>query len=183
MTKKMTSDEITDVQDAPHAFSSRDISNTIAAALTHRTVLPNRRPSVTTEAVWRTGDATHRFTITVGFSNTGRPFEVFADNAKGDMAAMLSDACVWASLCLQFGATPAYLAKSLGRVPAWVNGALGEVSASPLGVIAEVIMEVVARDHAPDAVGSSPEVHVDDLRGDVGPRRDGPVAGAIRGVW
>jgi hypothetical protein len=106
-----------------------------------RQQLPSRRPSITTDATWHTGEASHRFTVTVGYDDAGQPREVFADNAKGAMAAVISDACVLASLAMQFGATPADLAKSIGRIPAWVNGAEGEQPASPIGVIIATIVE------------------------------------------
>ena len=103
-----------------------------------RTPLPNRRPSVTTDTTW---DG-HAFTVTVGFDADGNPRDVFADNAKGAMQATISDACVWASIAMQHGATPQDLAKSLGRIPAWINGTEGEGPASPIGAIAAAIMAV-----------------------------------------
>jgi len=54
----------------------------------------------------------------------------------GQMADTIRDACVWASLLLQYGCTD--LAKSLGRVPDYTGA---ETAASPLGVIAECVRE------------------------------------------
>jgi hypothetical protein len=100
-----------------------------------REILPDRRPSVTVTVEWNG----HSFPVTIGFDPaTGRPCEVFADVSKGDdVQRVASDACVWASLGLQWGMTPADLAKSLGRVPSWQ----GEVPASPLGAVVEAIMQ------------------------------------------
>ena len=103
-----------------------------------RTALPNRRHSTTVDTTW---DG-HAFTVTVGFDSAGFPREVFADNAKGAMQAVISDACVWASIAMQHGATPQDLAKSLGCIPAWVNGAEGDGPASPIGAIAAAIAGV-----------------------------------------
>ena len=139
----MTPDQIAAVQAAPHAFSSRDISATIAAAMatsSSRQPLPPRRQSITVSADWNG----HAFTVTIGFDADGQPREVFADNAKGDMQAVISDACVWASIAMQFGAGPGDLAKSLGRIPSWSDGEAGEGPASPIGAIAAAILAVVA---------------------------------------
>ena len=103
-----------------------------------RTPLPNRRPSVNVTTTWQG----HAFTVTVGFGPDDKPREVFADNAKGAMQATISDACVWASIAMQHGATPQDLSKSLGRIPAWINGTEGEGPASPIGAIAAAIEAV-----------------------------------------
>lgn len=102
----------------------------------NRKALPHRRPNVTVEADWQG----HPLTITIGFHpKTGKPCEVFADALRGgQMAETIRDACVWASLILQSGGTPADLAKSLGRVPDYTGE---ERAASPLGIIAQTIME------------------------------------------
>ena len=106
-----------------------------------RTQLPNRRPNATVSIEW----SGHIFTVTVGFDpETGRILEVFADRPKIDgMSAILSDACVWASIAMQHGVTPAELAKSLGEVPVLgaPKGATGP--ASPLGAIVEAILSEV----------------------------------------
>lgn len=106
-----------------------------------RTVLPTRRPSETLSCDWRG----HAITVTIGYyPDTGRVAEVFADVAGGgQMQAVLSDACVWASLALQHGATPAALLKSVGMEPAAVirDGQIVTVDgpASPLGAIAAAL--------------------------------------------
>ena len=96
-----------------------------------RQALPSRRPNVTADTDWQG----HAFAVTVGFDGEGRPQEVFANHAKGDMAATLADACVVISIALQHGVTPNDLAKSLGSVPAWVNGEQVNAPASPVGTI------------------------------------------------
>lgn len=100
-----------------------------------RQPLPTRRPNLTTATDWQG----HAFTVTVGFDLQGFPREVFAQHAKGDMAAMLADACVLISIGLQHGIAPEALAKSMGTVPAWVNGAETTAPASPVGTILAVI--------------------------------------------
>ncbi len=102
-----------------------------------RRALPDRRPSLTTVVHWNG----HSVAVTVGLHpETGTPLEVFADTAPGgQMQWVIADACVIISLALQFGATPAELAKSLGRVPVlWAEGETQP--ASPLGAIVEAIM-------------------------------------------
>lgn len=106
-----------------------------------RTALPNRRPNITTEALWKD----HLITVTVGFDQAGQPREVFANTLRGgDMAAALADACVLVSIALQHGIPAAALAKSLGRVPAIRDGEMGEAPASPIGTILQCIAEVTA---------------------------------------
>lgn len=101
-----------------------------------RSALPNRRPSVTAETIWTAQDGSaHPFTVTIGFDPQGKPQEVFANHAKGALAAMLADACVLVSIALQHGITPDALGKSLGRVPVWD----ADAPASPLGTIIEEI--------------------------------------------
>lgn len=106
-----------------------------------RQTLPNVRSNVTRVVHW---DG-HDFTVTIGLDpETWRPVEVFADAGKGgDMHVTIADACVWASLLLQFGAEPADLRKSLGEVPV-LGAPKGTVGpASPLGAIADAILAEV----------------------------------------
>ena len=105
--------------------------------MTHRAILPNRRPSTTAETEW----AGHRITVTIGLHpTTGEPMEIFADLENGgDIASVCRDAAVALSLALQHGASPAALDKTMTRVPAWVNGAEAQAPASPIGtIIAEI---------------------------------------------
>lgn len=106
-----------------------------------RAALPNCRSNVTRTVHW---DG-HEFTVTIGLDPvTWQPAEVFADTAKGgQMHVTIADACVWASIAMQHGVTPAELAKSLGKVP--VPGAPKGTTgpASPLGAIVEAIMAEV----------------------------------------
>ena len=103
-----------------------------------RATLPTRRMNATTLAKW----SGHSFTVTIGFDDQGRPMEAFADHAKGDMAAMLADACVVISLALQHGITTTDLTKSLGTVPDWVNGKQVDAPASPIGAIVGILREM-----------------------------------------
>lgn len=104
-----------------------------------RAALPNARSNVTRAVHWEG----HEFTVTIGLDPvTWQPAEVFADTAKGgQMHVTIADACVWASIAMQHGVTPAELAKSLGEVPVLgaPKGTTGP--ASPLGAIVAAIIE------------------------------------------
>lgn len=104
-----------------------------------RANLPPRRSNVTRAVHWEG----HEFTVTIGLDPvTWQPAEVFADTAKGgQMHVTIADACVWASIAMQNGVTPAELAKSLGEVPVLgaPKGTTGP--ASPLGAIVAAIIE------------------------------------------
>ncbi len=104
-----------------------------------RANLPPRRSNVTRAVHWEG----HEFTVTIGLDPvTWQPAEVFADTAKGgQMHVTIADACVWASIAMQHGVTPAELAKSLGEVPVLgaPKGTTGP--ASPLGAIVAAIIE------------------------------------------
>ena len=105
-----------------------------------RVPLPSRRPNATS-TIWH---GAHQFTVTVGFGPDGTPKEVFADGPKSgtDLRHLLADACVWASLLLQFGATTDDLRRSLGRVPVTLReGDEAMAAASLLGAIADLIAE------------------------------------------
>ena len=106
-----------------------------------RATLPNVRSNVTRTVHWEG----HEFSVTIGFDpDTWQPAEVFADTQKGgQMHVTIADACVWASIAMQHGVTPADLAKSLGEVPV-IGAPKGTVGpASPLGAIVEAIMQEV----------------------------------------
>ncbi len=104
-----------------------------------RAALPHRRSNVTRTVHWEG----HEFTVTIGLDpQTWQPAEVFADTAKGgQMHVTIADACVWASIAMQHGVTPAELAKSLGEVPVLgaPEGTMGP--ASPIGAIVAAIIE------------------------------------------
>ena len=110
-----------------------------------RTPLPNRRQSITIDALW----GKHPITISVGFKpkeghpwHLGSALEVFADTSKGgDMQSVLDDACTVISLALQHGIAPLDLGKSLGTMPVMVGERVTEGPASPLGVIIAAIMQ------------------------------------------
>lgn len=124
-----------------------------------RTPLPTRRPCVTVDTIVNNA----KVTISVGFDPaTGEATEAFADIAKGsDLQHMLSDACVAASVALQYGVPLDALEHSLGRVPAWVQqgGAMtsGEAPASPVGAVLETIRKVAAGVAAPGYFGGDAE--------------------------
>ena len=136
----MNRDQIEEIARAPWAYASADLSDALRASLAMpaRAELPQRRMNATAQAHW----SGHSFTVCIGFDDAGTTREVFADHAKGDMAAMLADACVLISIALQHGITPADLGKSLGTVPDWINGAKVDAPASPIGAIIAIIADV-----------------------------------------
>lgn len=107
--------------------------------------LPDRRPAVTRDVVYRAGVAAHAFTVTVGFCpHTGRALEVFAGGRTGtEMAAFIADACVTVSKLLQRGETARALYGSLHMTPVAVFDGEEErlVPASVLGAIVAAIIE------------------------------------------
>lgn len=107
------------------------------AGMSVRETLPNRRRNETVSINYNG----HEMAVTVGFSDDGRPLEVFANVAKTgtEIAHMVADACVIISLALQYGATPQALSKSLGRVPDVARGEDAEKAASILGEIVAVV--------------------------------------------
>ena len=107
-----------------------------------RAALPTRRRNATADAIWTAPDGSaHAFAVCAGFDDHGRPREVFANHAKGAMAATLADACVLISIALQHGIPPDALAKSLGQVPSW-PGNDATSPASPIGTILAAIAEM-----------------------------------------
>jgi hypothetical protein len=109
-----------------------------------RTTLPNRRPCVTVDTAINGA----KITIGVGFHpDTGQALEAFADVARGtDQQHTLSDACVTASVALQYGVPLDALEHSMGRVPAWVQDgaamALGDAPASPVGAVLATVRSI-----------------------------------------
>ena len=88
----------------------------MTSAVPHRRRLPNRRPSETRTLTV----GNHAFAASVGFDPAdGRPREIFLDGAKSgaELAAILDDANMVISICLQHGISAAGLAKSVARVP------------------------------------------------------------------
>ena len=85
-----------------------------AATPTHRQRLPNRRENETVGLVF---DG-HRYHVTIGFAQDGRPLEVFCHGGKvgSGMNLILDDACVALSLLLQHGIEPRDLGHSMGRL-------------------------------------------------------------------
>lgn len=126
-----------------------------------RTRLPNRRPSVTRELEF----AGKKYLVSAGFDTVERPtrcigpkqeqviLEVFITGAKTgqDVQSIIEDASVLISLALQYGATPAAIAKSMGRVPTGPvspadldrsDGPPDRVPASIIGAVADLLVEM-----------------------------------------
>ena len=89
--------------------------------MTDRTRLPNRRPNTThhLEVGPSASGAYSKFEVTFGHDPaSGKIKEVFVTQNKigSDVDAMLSDAAILASRCLQAGMTVTELAGSMGRL-------------------------------------------------------------------
>lgn len=84
------------------------------------------------------------YTICVGYDFSGMPREVFVDGPKAgsSMDALLSDACILASIALQYGAQPSELRHSLGMVPAFHEGRETQVRASLIGVLVDALVPI-----------------------------------------
>jgi len=112
-------------------------------AKTHRTRLPDRRPSLTRKVVWATEASEHRFFVTLGVDPvTGALLEVFyADGQRtgSQLQHTIQDACVLISLLLQHGVAPEAIGKSLSTAPV-----MGEPRpATVVGAIVEALQEGV----------------------------------------
>lgn len=127
-----------------------------------RTRLPNRRPSVTREIDF----GNRRFAVTAGFDvpDGGQQIilrEVFAKGASSgdakegqELTNIIDDASVAISIALQYGATPAALAKSMGRLPSAPvmpadldrsdGGAPAREPASIIGAIVDLLVALEA---------------------------------------
>lgn len=104
--------------------------------MTQRTLLPDRRPAVTTDAIW----LGRPIQITVGYDLAGVAREVFATGPKegSDLAHMLADLCVIVSVALQYDVPAAALAKSAGTVPE------RDGSNSPASVVGVILSTVTS---------------------------------------
>jgi hypothetical protein len=103
--------------------------------------LPSRRVAET-HAIAFNGRA---YLVTVGRYEDGRIGEVFASASKqgSHIEAMLSNACVLASLALQHGASPADMARSMLRVPAMADAfGSGVAPACPVAAVVDLLAEL-----------------------------------------
>ena len=75
--------------------------------------LPDRRQGITQAVTWRGTP----LTVQLGFDGAGAVREIFINGAKGgsDVEALFDDACILASILLQYGVSPEELAQHLGR--------------------------------------------------------------------
>lgn len=109
-----------------------------------RTVLPNRRQSVTEKITYRSASGgEHEYLVSFGLHD-GCVMECFASGDKpgSDMQALLNDACIAISVLLQYGTSADAIASMFGE-----NRAEGEISgppASPLGAIARAAAAIDA---------------------------------------
>ncbi len=102
-----------------------------------RQKLPNRRENESFSVEW----AGKNWSFYIGFDpRSGKPLEVFADGAKigSDYQAVIDDACVLLSHCLQNGMTPQQLSAALSRE----SIEPGALAASLLGLITDVLYRV-----------------------------------------
>ncbi|MBV7408174.1 hypothetical protein [Maritimibacter sp. DP1N21-5] len=106
-----------------------------------RTRIAPRRPAVTRDVEWSTGNGSQFFSLTLGYDpETGQLAEVFYSDGQrvgSQLQHEISDGCVLISLLLQHGATPAEIGRSLSRVP--VMGT--DQPASVIGAIAKTLAE------------------------------------------
>jgi len=99
-----------------------------------RTRLPDRRPSLTTPVrVPMDGGKEIEITITVGFADREmrEPREVFCNDFKAgtSLHAIVMDACILLSRCLQHGDHPAELARTCCQPPSLVGAIAACVAA------------------------------------------------------
>lgn len=149
-------DEIQSIARAPWVFGSADITAAMVDLSRNplRQKLPERRRNETVNSEWTAPDeSVHTFAISVGVDVSGRVLEVFANHAKGSLAAILADICVVISIALQYGIPPEALAKSLGCINAWPEGI---APASPVGTIIATICAAEVPPMPPVAVGLDP---------------------------
>lgn len=75
--------------------------------------IKNRRVSMTLQ----TDLNGHAAAVTIGYDQRERPFEVFVslEKSKGDLEAIVQDACILASKLMQRGVDIKELSKSIGR--------------------------------------------------------------------
>lgn len=105
-----------------------------------RNTLPNRRHCVTASTVWQG----HPIEVSVGFDPaTGDVVEAFADIAKGgQMQHTLSDACIIASIAMQYGASLDEMQKTLGSEKLSVDGRAFVEPTSPIGAALQAVRMV-----------------------------------------
>lgn len=103
--------------------------------------LPSRRPS-DTHAIEFAG---RTYRVTVGYYHDGRIGEVFASGGKegSHIDAMLSNACVLASVAMQHGVRPSELARSMLRVPAFADAfGAGVAPACPVAAVVDLLADL-----------------------------------------
>jgi len=101
--------------------------------------LPNRRQGINRTLEWKG----QTFDICIGFDHAGEAREVFVNDAGktgSDVKAILDDAAVLISLCLQSGIDAVALYKSLGRES---HTATGEPSDDPSSLLGEIVATVI----------------------------------------
>jgi hypothetical protein len=106
--------------------------------MTDRERLPERRYSETLKFTHDTYVGPHKYIITVGFYEDGRPGEIFMNTEMkaGSLAdATVADAAVAASLALQYGCPLDVLRAAMKRAP----------SGEPMGPLAHALDAVSVR--------------------------------------
>tara|TARA_Y100000310_G_scaffold330183_1_gene401413 strand:- start:3844 stop:4233 length:390 start_codon:yes stop_codon:yes gene_type:complete len=97
--------------------------------------------TVTIDLPTATPNIQQKIEVTLGFYEDNRIGEVFITSGKEgtDIKALLGDASVLASLCLQYGVPPAVIVNTLGRVPLGgdMNGPTRPES--PIGAAMELV--------------------------------------------
>lgn len=103
-----------------------------------RTKLPDRRQSETRKmTVVHAGGKETKILITIGFDDDGVAKEVFCADFKAgsDLHALVMDACILISRCLQHGDTVVDLAKAMCEGPSVIGAILSEIANSSGPVI------------------------------------------------
>ncbi|WP_439398499.1 hypothetical protein ACRQ5Q_14535 [Bradyrhizobium sp. PMVTL-01] len=98
-----------------------------------RTKLPDRRQSETRKmTIVHAGGTETKILITIGFDDEGVAKEVFCADFKAgsDLHALVMDACILISRCLQYGDTVAELAEAMCKGPSVIGAILTEIANS-----------------------------------------------------
>lgn len=106
-----------------------------------RNKLPDRRASETIKIkISLAGGKEQKILITIGFDDDGLPKEVFCADFKAgsDLHALIMDACILVSRCLQHGDTGAELLAAMCKGPSIIGSIVAAVADSRGGSFSRV---------------------------------------------
>ena|SRR6185437_3162212 len=97
-----------------------------------RKKLPERRASETSKITVTIGGKEQKILITIGFDDDGLPKEVFCADFKAgsDLHALIMDACILVSRCLQHDDTGAELLAAMCKGPSIIGAIVAAVAGS-----------------------------------------------------